>query len=319
MSSPSINLIKDRKTKSFDTTWLQTIKRLLPGYRPEPLTKEQYEQSLVLVIDSSTDYIPFSEIFSSTSDEIYEGGLSTILPLIMWAFIFIFIEAPIWKKIICVIIYLLLLTNAANSVLSGYVDTILGGDMERPFTYLQPSVTAVPGIGVQRFNHDDFLAIKASPTIMYLTTNNWIKNIKGDLGFLVPATAFFKAAREARIEARDLSELTSNFLSNDAVETAKVRKTAGTSVNDQFEQRSLALSRMGFYMAYCMIVWITFTHPQLSEVTGALVRTLLAILVCMSILIFDIIKITPAAINRTLIVKRNLMFLAYSCCLLALL
>lgn len=99
MSSPSINLIKDRKTKSFDTTWLQTIKRLLPGYRPEPLTKEQYEQSLVLVIDSSTDYIPFSEIFSSTSDEIYEGGLSTILPLIMWAFIFIFIEAPIWKKL----------------------------------------------------------------------------------------------------------------------------------------------------------------------------------------------------------------------------
>ena len=319
MSSSSINLIKDRKTKSFDTTWLQTIKRLLPGYHPEPLTKEQYEQSLVLVIDSSTDYIPFSEIFSSTSDEIYEGGLSTILPLIMWTFIFIFIEAPIWKKIICVIIYLLLLTNAANSVLSGYVDTILGGDMERPFTYLQPSVTAVPGIGVQRFNHEDFLAIKASPTIMYLTTNNWIKNIKGDLGFLVPATAFFKAAREARIEARDLSELTSNFLSNDAVETAKVRKTAGTSVNDQFEQRSLALSRMGFYMAYCMIVWITFTHPQLSEVTGALVRTLLAILVCMSILIFDIIKITPASINRTLIVKRNLMFLAYSCCLLALL
>ena len=63
MSSPSINLIKDRKTKSFDTTWLQTIKRLLPGYHPEPLTKEQYEQSLVLVIDSSTDYISLAKYF----------------------------------------------------------------------------------------------------------------------------------------------------------------------------------------------------------------------------------------------------------------
>ena len=104
MSSSNVNLIKDRKTKSFATTWLQTIKRLMPGIHAEPLTKEQYEQSLVLVIDSSADYIPFSEIFASTSDEIYEGGLSTILPLVMWIFIFIFIEAAAWKKIVSFII-----------------------------------------------------------------------------------------------------------------------------------------------------------------------------------------------------------------------
>ena len=170
-----------------------------------------------------------------------------------------------------------------------------------------------------RFNHEDFLALKSSPTVMYLTQNNWIKNIKGDLGFLVSAKDFFNAAREAKIEARDLSDLTSNFLSNDAVETAPVRKSAGTSINDQFESRSMALSRMGFYMAYSMIVWITFSDPKLEQVTSFLVRSLMAILISMSVLIFDVIKITPASINRTLIVKRNMMFLAYSLCLLALL
>tara|TARA_B100002019_G_C21201464_1_gene564263 strand:+ start:137 stop:1093 length:957 start_codon:yes stop_codon:yes gene_type:complete len=318
MSNSRVNLIKDENTKTFETNWLQTIRRLLPGVNTSSLTEEQYKQSLILVIDSSTDYIPFSEIFEEGQP--HGPTLApAILPIIMWIFIFIFIEASIWKKIGVFSIYLILLVSAANSVLSGYVDTILGGDMERPFSYLRPTVTAVPGVGVQRFNHKDFLAIKSSPTIMYLTSNNWIKNIKGDIGFLVPATAFFKAAREAKIEARDLSELTSNFLSNDAVETSVVRKNAGTSVNDQFDKRSLALSRMGFFMAYSMIVWITFTHPQLYEVTGSLVRSILAILVSMSVLIFDIIKITPAAINRTLIVKRNILFLAYSCCLLALL
>ena len=319
MSSSRSNIIKNGKTRDFTTTWLQTIKRLLPGAEPMPLTKEQYEQSLILVIDSSADYIPFSEIFATHKEQIYEDGLSTLLPFAIWVFIFIFIEAHLWKKIVALIIYILLITAAAKSVLSGYVDTILGGDMERPFTYLQPTVTDVPGIGVQRFNHEDFLALKSSPTVMYLTLNNWIKNIKGDFGFLVPAKDFFKAAREAKIEARDLSDLTSNFLSNDAVETAPVRKSAGTSINDQFETRSVALSRMGFYMAYSMIVWITFSDPKLEEVTSFLVRSLMAILVSMSVLIFDIIKITPASINRTLIVKRNMMFLAYSICLLALL
>lgn len=313
------DLIKNRKTKSFATTWLQTLKRLLPGQEAEPLTKEQYKQSLVLVIDSSTDYIPFSEIFASRKSQLYEGGLSTILPFIVWIFIIIFVEGAMWKKVLCLLIYIILIVSAANKVLSGYVDTILGGDMERPFTFLQPSVLGVPGVGVKHFNHEDFLAIKSAPTIMYLTSNNWIKNLKGDMGFLVPADAFFKAASEAKIEARDLSDLTSNYLSNDAVETASVRKTAGTSVNDQFDKRSLGLSRVGFYMAYSMIVWITFSHPQLQEVTGSLVKTLLAILACISILIFDISKITPAAINRTLIVKRNLMFLAYTICLFALL
>ena len=319
MDKSSKNKVEDKKTKDFKTTWLQTILRLIPGIKAAPITSDQYKQSLVLVIDSSTDYIPFSEIFSTNHDQPFDGGLSTLVPLIVWIFIFIFVEADLWKKIICVIIYAILITTAATSVLSGYVDTILGGDLERPFTFLVPTVTGIPGIGVQRFNHQDFLAIKSTPTIMYLTSNNWIKNIKGDLGFLVPASAFLKAAREAKLEARDLSEMTSNFLSNDVVETAAIRKTAGTSVNDQFETRSFAMSRIGFYMAYSMIVWITFTHPKLFEVTGALVRTLIAILICMSILIFDILKITPASINRTLIVKRNLMFLAYSCCLLALL
>ena len=81
----------------------------------------------------------------------------------------------------------------------------------------------------------------------------------------------------------------------------------------------MALSRMGFYMAYSMIVWITFSDPKLEQVTSFLVRSLMAILISMSVLIFDVIKITPASINRTLIVKRNMMFLAYSLCLLALL
>ena len=110
-----------------------------------------------------------------------------------------------------------------------------------------------------------------------------------------------------------------NFLSNDAIATSKVRNTAGTSVNDAFAAKSMSLSRMGFYMAYSMIVWITFSDPKLEKVTSFLVTNLTAILISLSVIIFDIIKITPAAINRSLSIKRNMMFLAYSLCLLALL
>lgn len=311
--------VKHVKTRDFYTTWYQTFRRLLPGAQPLPLTDTQYKQSLVLVLDSSTDYIPFSEILTADRDDIYQGGITTVLPFFIWVYVFAFVKADLWKKFVAFIVFFTLTAASAQSVLSGYVDTILGGDMERPFTYLSPTVVNVPGVGVQKFNHKDFLALQSSPTIMYLTQNNWITSIKGSTGFLVPAEDFFKAAREAKIEARNLSELTSNFLSNDAVATAQIRRTAGTSVNDQFEERSMVLSRMGFYMAYSMIVWITFTDPNLKKVTDFLVRNLLAILTSLAVIIFDIIKITPSAINKTLIVKRNLMFLAYSLCILALL
>tara|TARA_B100000902_G_scaffold399762_1_gene472380 strand:- start:3187 stop:4155 length:969 start_codon:yes stop_codon:yes gene_type:complete len=313
------NKVKHVKTRDFYTTWYQTLRKLLPGAQPLPLSDAQYKQSLVLVLDSSTDYIPFSEILTTHRDDMYQGGLTTMLPFFIWVYVFAFVEASLWKKIVSVMIFALLTAASAQAVLSGYVDTILGGDMERPFTYLSPTVVGIPGVGVQKFDHKDFLALQSSPTIMYLTQNNWITSIKGSTGFLVPAEDFFKAAREAKIEARNLSELTSNFLSNDAIATAQVRSTAGTSVNDQFEERSMILSRMGFYMAYSIIVWITFSDPNLEKVTGFLVRNLLAILTSLAVIIFDIIKITPAAINKTLIVKRNLMFLAYSLCILALL
>ena len=74
-----------------------------------------------------------------------------------------------------------------------YCDTILGGDLERPFTFLRPTVKGVPGIEVKKINHEDFLAIKSSPTIMYLTKNNWIKNIKGDYGFFSACKSFFSS------------------------------------------------------------------------------------------------------------------------------
>ncbi len=311
--------IKNKKTKDFYTTWLQTIRKILPGAKPTSLTEDQYKQSVVIVLDSSTDYIPFSEIFSVQKNEGYGTDLTTMLPFIIWIYIFIFVQTDTWKKIVGFLVYALLLAASTQVILSGYVNTILGGDMERPFTYLAPTVTGMPGLGVQKFNHKDFLAIKSSPTIMYLTRNNWIKSIEGDKGFIVPAEAFFKAATEAKVEARNLSELTSNFLSNDAIATSKVRNTAGTSVNDAFAAKSMSLSRMGFYMAYSMIVWITFSDPKLEKVTSFLVTNLTAILISLSVIIFDIIKITPAAINRSLSIKRNMMFLAYSLCLLALL
>ena len=34
----------------------------------------------------------------------------------------------------------------------------------------------------------------------------------------------------------------------------------------------MTFSRVGFYMAYSMIVWITFTDPNLTKVTSFLVK-----------------------------------------------
>ena len=307
--------IENKKTRNLQTTWLQTLAELLPGINPEPLTADQYKQSLILVVDSSTDYIPFSEIYSTDVDYYHHH----IFPLLLWLVITLLIPGKLYAKAIGIIIYIFLMIASYQNLLSGYTDTILGGDLERPFTFLRPTVKGVPGIGVKKINHEDFLAIKSSPTIMYLTKNNWIKNIQGDYGFLVPAKAFFQAATEAKIEARNLSDLTSNFLSNDAIATSKVRNNAGTGINDHFAKRAMTFSRVGFYMAYSMIVWITFINPNLTKVTTFLVKSIVAILLSLCVAIFDIIKITPAAINKTLILKRNLMFLAYSVCVFALL
>ena len=49
--------IENKKTRNIQTTWLQTLAELLPGVNPEPLSSQQYKQSLILVVDSSTDYI----------------------------------------------------------------------------------------------------------------------------------------------------------------------------------------------------------------------------------------------------------------------
>ena len=299
--------------------FINTIKRIIPGLNPTSISKKEYDSSLVLVLDNSTDYIPFAEIFGGGKGDNAIPEVAFLTPFVIWTYIFIFLDIPIWKKIIGVLAFFFLIFQAAEGVLSGWQSTVLGGDLERPFKYLQPTVSEMPGIGVQKLDHSKFLKLKATPTIMYLITNNWITDIQGSTGFLIPAKDFFKAAAEAKIEARDLYELTNNVLTSDAVATSAVRKTAGTSINDEFIQRSMTLSKVGFYMAYAMIVYITFSDPSLSKVTSFLVKNMAAVLVSMAVILFDIHKITATAINKTLLIKRDLMFLAYSVCLMALL